>query len=91
MSELTQRLAETPFDQTAFKLAKRELMRKRGFPEDQLPFPEVAIEADQPLLLPVVDSIVRTCIADVAAVAEVSETNANALITRSLARIHFAK
>lgn len=91
MSEVTQRMAETRFDDTAYKLKKRELMRKKGYPEDQLPFPEVAIEADQPLLLPVVDSIVRTCIEDVAAIAEVSTTEANALISRSLARIHFAK
>lgn len=88
-SEIAQRTASTQYDPTAFKLHKRDVLRRRGFKEDELQFPEVAIEESQPMLLPVIDSIVRVCIQDVEAAADVTATEANALINNSLARIHF--
>lgn len=87
-SEIAQRISETRYDDTDYKKKKNAVARKLGWAV--MPFPEVEIEAEQPLLLQLVDSIVKECIADVAEMAEVDETTANGLISRSLGRIHFA-
>lgn len=90
MSEMSQRISQTPFMTDEKKLEYRARMRKRNFKEHELPFPEVAFKESQPEILPVIDSVVRVCIADVADIAGVAEPLANALISDSLARIHFA-
>ena len=87
-SEAAARISGTRFDDTEYKKKKNEVARRLGW--KTLPFPEVEIEAENALLLPMIDQLVSEVIADVAAIAEVSATEANGLISRSLARIHFA-
>ena len=88
MSEASERISGTRFDDTDYKKKKNAVARRLGWAT--IPFPEVEIEEENALLLPMIDSMVKECIADVAAIAEVSTTEANGLISRSLARVHFA-
>ena len=87
-SEAAARISSTRFDDTEYKKKKNEVARRLGW--KTLPFPEVEIEEENALLLPMIDQLVSKVIADVAAIAEVSAPEANALVSRSLARIHFS-
>ena len=87
-SEAASRISNTRFDDLEYKRKKRALAIKLGWANP--PFPEVEIEDNQPLIFEMIEPMVREMIADVAAIAEVDTTAANAIISRSLAKIHFA-
>ena len=87
-SEAASKISSTRFDDLDYKRRKRAKAIALGWANP--PFPEVEIEDNEPLLFEMIEPMVREMIADVAAIAEVDATTANAIISRSLARIHFA-
>ena len=87
-SESASRISSTRYDDLDYKRKKRAVAKRLGWAN--LPFSEVEIEDNEPLLFEMIEPMVREMIADVAAIAEVDTTTANAIISRSLARIHFA-